>query len=217
MESACELFVRCLQGGGDEVWREFLDRCGRRIRATVLREMRRQRIETLEDDLDDFVQTFYLRLITRGSVLSPRSDPDFWGYMVRMARNLVIEDRRAAAAAKRCRPPRVAARCSWPCWEAEEHPPIPSHALSPEERFLRRERLTVFVRGCRQLLRGRRKGRLQLKILRLVYFEGMSSSEISGVLRGRVTPGQVDSFIHRLRSSLADLGVHLARRPYLSA
>lgn len=214
MESACELFVRCQRGGDDEDWREFLDRCDRRIRLSVLREMRRLQIGTLEN-LDDLVQTLYLRLLTRGGVFSGLSDLDFWGYLAATARNVVIEDRRVAAAAKRCQPQRVAARCSWPRHEAGAHPLGQPPVLSPEERLLLRERLAAFVRGCRQLLRGRRKGRLQLRILRLVYFEGMSSSEIAGALRGRVTPGQVDSFIHRLRGSLADLGVHLARRPYL--
>jgi len=214
MKTACELFVRCLDRGDDEDWREFLNRCDKQIRRVVQWEMKRQQMDTL-DELDDFVQTLYLRLLTRVGVFSGRSDPDFWGYLVTTARNVVIEDRRAVAAAKRCQPQHVVARCTWPRRAVEAHPLGLPSVLSPEERFLLRERLTAFVRGCRQLLRGRRKGRLQLRILRLMYVEGMSSSEISGALRGRVTPGQVDSFIYRLRSSLADLGVHLGRRPYL--
>ncbi len=213
MESACELFVRCLDKRRDEDWNEFLHRYGEQVRQVVQREMNRQGMETF-DDLDDYVQILYLRLLTHGRAFSGR---DLWGYLAVAARNVVIDDRRSAAAAKRCMPQRVAARCSWPKRAVAAHPLGLPLVLSPEERLLARERLAAFAVCCRRAVLGRPKGRLQLRILALAFVAGMTSVEIAGALRGRVTPCQVNSLIHRLRGTLAKAGVDLARRPYAPA
>lgn len=198
---ASDLFRRCVARRGDDDWREFIRRYGRRVRAIVRSHLMRQGLIPHDEDVDEHVQELYLRLLIfdqrrfRGT-----SEREVFQYLARTASNLVIDRRRAAD--RRPQPPDRS--CPAVCRLRSPEP-------SPERHAMGRQGLELFLRRCRLAARGFRV-ELKLRVLRLALFEGLTSREIAGALAERMTPGQVDSMLFRLRRRLAEQGSEVPRR-----
>ena len=212
-DSVCRLFRRCLDHNDPDDWRRFVHRCGPRIRTLIAGAMRRCRLPATEPDREELVQELYCRLLRSGTDASPTSDdapvfqgrswPELHSYLWQAARAVVVDRVRSRRAAKRARTGDTRRPPSWLLPWAD--PP------SPEEHAIRRDTLRGFYRHCRGYARGRRAD-LKMRIIRQALVEGFTSREIARELRGRVTPGQVDSLIFRLRQHLSDSGVPVPAR-----
>lgn len=197
----CELFGRCLACHGGEHWQEFIDRYGRRVRRTVRLAGLRSRSRLTAADLDEIVQDLYCRLLSFGPrSFDGRSEAELWAFLSCVARNLIVDRKRASAARKR-RP-----RAS--------DPKSPSQLVAskpdPEEQLLGKESRRLFFEHCLQVARYDRV-LLELRALRMAYLEGWSSREIARHLE-HLSVGQVDALVLRLRRHLAKQGICLPRR-----
>ena len=79
-----------------------------------------------------------------------------------------------------------------------------------------RQSLSSFLKRCRRAAAGAR-AEIKLQVLRLAFFDGLSSREIARRLCDEesmpaVTPCQVDAMIFRLRRRLAGLGAEVRNR-----
>lgn len=200
---ACDLFRRCVARRDDDDWREFIRRYGRRVRAIVRSHLVRQGLFPFDEDVDEHVQELYLRLLLfdrRG--FQGTSEREVFQYLERAASNLAIDRRRAVDRRPRAPDPT--------CPGVGR---LPSTEPSPERHAMGRQGLELFLERCRMAAAGFRV-ELKLRVLRLALFEGLTSREIARELSDRVTPGQVDSMLFRLRRRLAEQGSEVpGRRP----
>ncbi len=194
---ACDLFRRCVTRQYDEDWSELTQRYGRRFRSLVRRALVRNDVPRPDQEVEDYLQEFFLRLLTLdGCSFRGHDELQLWCYLARIADNLVADRRRGRYQAHR----------------RERQQTTMSHPApgpSPECRVIVREHLRSFLRCCRRAAGG---VELKIRIMRLAFFDGLSSPEITCALRGRLSPSQVDSLIYRLRQQLARQGVEVARR-----
>ena len=208
--TACDLFHRCLTQRASDDWQEFMERYGRRIRDAVRRALRRLDDRFAEPDLDELVQELYCRLLTaRGRRFCGRTEPELWGYLTRVAGSLVLDHRRAACAGKR-RQELVTNGWDEDAYDGPQPTPRAPQP-SPEELAVWNDALRFFLDRCRRAARGTREA-TKMRVVRLAFFEGQSSREISRLLAGDLTPGQVDSLLYRIRQCLARDGIHIPHR-----
>ncbi len=208
--TACDLFHRCLTRRASDDWQEFMERYGRRIRDAIRRALSRLDARFVEQDLDELVQELYCRLLAaRGRRFSGRTEPELWGYLTRVAGSLVLDHRRAAYAGKRRQ---EMITNGWDEDDFQGPQPAPrAPQPSPEELALLNDALRFFFDRCRRAARGTRDS-TKMRVVRLAFFEGCSSREISRHLAGDLTPGQVDSLLYRMRQCLARDGIHIPHR-----
>ncbi len=148
-----------------------------------------------DEDVDEHVQELYLRLLVFDQrSFQGTSEREVFRYLGRAAANLAIDRRRVAE--RRPRPPDRS------CPGVGR---LRSPEPSPERHAMGRQGLDLFLRRCRRAAAGFRV-ELKLRVLCLAFFEGLTSREIARELPERMTPGQVDSMLFRLRQRLAEQG-----------
>ncbi len=200
--TACDLFQRCLDHRGGDDWREFVGCYGGRVSRSVRGASRSAGFEVPEEDFEELVQELYCRLLAAGvGQFRGRTEHELWGYLRRVARNLIVDRQRSAAASKRIHELALAR------WEDRRF--WVSRSASPEEKVLEGERRRLFVVSCRRFADG--DGSI-LRVLEMALLEGRSSREIAVALRGRLNASQVDNLVHRLRRRLAQEGLHVPHR-----
>ncbi|MDX1503842.1 MAG: sigma-70 family RNA polymerase sigma factor [Thermoanaerobaculia bacterium] len=213
IDSMAELVRRCARERDPRLWEEFVRAFGTRLKGGVRRALRRSGGAVRDEELDDLLQDVYCKLLENGArslVLCRAADGREAGaYLGRVAETVVLDRLRAAAAAKRGRDLLVTPPAHVEADPAERA--VDSSARSPEERLLNRERRRIFLLRCRDAA-GPRDPRRDLKILYLAFLEGMTSREIARRLGPGLTPGSVDSLVHRAKRRLARLGVALPHR-----
>lgn len=199
--STRELLDSCARSPEAGAWRDLVHRCGPVIEAGVRRALRRAGQEEPDfGTVEDLVQEVYCRLLERGGRRlrsfrgSTEAQARIW--LRCLAQRVACDLLRAAGAAKRGRGLTV----------------TPGHRIGgspadatacPERRFLGRERLRHLTRGWRRLAGGEREAR----ILRLVFFGGLTSREVSEASGGSLSPSSVDSVVFRFRKRLEAEGL----------
>ncbi len=207
--SACALFRRCLADERcEDEWHVFVERFGWQVRNVARLGALRLGLTLEESDLEEIVQELYCRLLApRGLRFHGRTDSELWSFLGSVCRNLTVDRMRSFATQKRL------------SWEKqlplENRSPatarLRSPILDPEERLLGRERRRRFFEHCLEIARCDRV-MLELRVLRLAVLEGWTSREIARHLHHRLSAGQVDLLVHRLRRHLAKDGIALPRR-----
>lgn len=217
LHGAAELLRRCATGSDPRVWEEFVRRFGVRLEGGVRRALRRVGALPRGDELDDYVQDVYCRLLENGArslrLCRGGEEGSVGAYLGRVAETVVIDRLRASAALKRGRDRLVS-----PPAHVEPDPVerVQDRAPSPEERLLARERRLLFLVRCRRAA-GPRHPRRDFHVLRLAFLEGLSSREICRRMGRGLTPASVDSLVHRARRRLESDGVSVPRRPHTGA
>jgi RNA polymerase sigma factor (sigma-70 family) len=214
MESneARELMHRCAAGRDTEVWQEFRRRYEVRLVAGLRRGLRRTGVRYPPVEIEDLLQDVYCKLLDNGgrNLLRCRGDAEeaISAYLGRVAETVAIDRVRAEVAVKRGRGRVVS-------YSRDNQPDPAAHLadseVGPEQRLLRRERCRIFLARCREVV-GPRTPRRDLRVLYLAYVEGWSSREIAGRLGDGLTPGSIDSLVHRTRRRLEKKGVGVPAR-----
>ncbi len=211
MESngACELLQRCARRRDAAAWREFRSLYEERLIAGVRRGLRRTGLWNPPVELEDLVQDVYCKLLDNGGRYLLRcrggAREAVSAYLGRIAETVAIDRVRAEIAAKRGRSRIV--RLPADCGEVDSIDP----AKSPEQLLLERERSSVFVRRCQEVV-GPRQARRDLRVLYLACIEGWCSRDIARALGQGLTASSIDSLVHRARKRLAAKGVGIPVR-----
>ncbi len=204
----CDLFRRCVGKRGREDWQEFHARSSGRIRKAVRLAFLHYGLRPVESDCEDIVQDLYCRLLAKRRFRG-NTEPQLWAYLNRAANNLVLDFRRAQRAKKRQIRPKL-----------DAHEPFGGFddtaalVASPEERYLQGELRRIFVARCKQVAGGSKiaAGTVKLKVLRMALVEGWTSREIAHRTKEAVTPGQIDTLVHRLKRLLEEDGIRILNR-----
>jgi len=209
---AKQVLRACANGGVDRDWREFQSLFESRIRGGVRRALRRAGRGQINDEVDDFVQETYCKLLERNArVLARCKSDDELGigvYLGRVAERVTLDRLRAETAAKRgggrvdsleAVGNREGDR-AWPTVEADA-----------ERRVLRQELRRRFLSACCRVA-GRSRER-NTRILWLAFMDGLSSREISERLGEIISIAGIDTVLHRARGRLVAQGFLCGRRP----
>jgi RNA polymerase sigma factor (sigma-70 family) len=208
--SLVELLRRCAVAPEHSCWNEFVRRFGDRLRGGIRSAYRHAGCRCRLEDLEDLLQETYCRLLRqdrralRGC--RGRYDAEIEAYLHRLAQRVAYDHLRARGAAKR----------GWDLRKQHSDSNIdldstPGSAPGPERRLLWREQFALLESRCRVALAGPGL-KTDMRLLRWVFVEGLSSREISRRLAGRLAPSGVDTRLYRLRLRLANAGVRLPRR-----
>lgn len=212
-ETICRLYENAVATGDESAWSELF-RAGQprlihRLRALVGR--RGSRVSGAE--VEELGQEVWFRLASvsgearfRGS-----TDAEFWAWVQRIARRLVVDAERRRRAAKRSAEVEVDAEL-----DAEWRDSVPDPGADPESRLLLRERARSVEAVVREEAPPSR-GDLVVRMLRLALVEGRSSREVADRLPGSLPARQIDLLLHRLRRRLEPRGIFLPHRAALSA
>jgi RNA polymerase sigma factor (sigma-70 family) len=205
--SARELLDSCALGPETSAWGELVQRFGPAIEAGVRHALRRGGVDDPDPgSVEDLVQECYCRLLERGGRrlrgCRGSADAEVRAWLRRVAERSTYDRLRSAAAEKRG-PVRLL-----PVAGAHGDGAWADPVASPERRLLGRERLRQMTRGWRRLARTDREAR----VVRMVFFGGLTSSEAAAAAGGRLTPSSVDSVVFRFRRRLADAGLPVPLR-----
>lgn len=206
--SARDLIEQCASAPEPLAWGCFVERYGPAIEAGVRRALSRVgEPRGAADELQDLVQECYCRLLERGrrrlASLEATVDPEVRTWLVRFAERSARDRLKWQRAGKRGGSARaqvpILGRGGWPV----------DPVGSPERLAIGRQRLRHFARHLRRLSASERDAR----ILRLVYFGGLTSREVAELSRGALSPSSVDSVVYRFRRRLARKGLPVPLRP----
>jgi RNA polymerase sigma factor (sigma-70 family) len=205
--SARELLDSCALGPETSAWGELVERFGPAIEAGVRHALRRGGVDDPDPgSVEDLVQECYCRLLERGGRrlrgFRGSADAEVRAWLRRVAERSTYDRLRSAAAEKRghVRLLPVAGAHGDGAWA--------DPVASPERRLLGRERLRLMTRGWRRLAGTDREARL----VRMVFFGGLTSREVAAAAGGRLTPSSVDSVVFRFRRKLAEAGLPVPLR-----
>jgi DNA-directed RNA polymerase specialized sigma24 family protein len=203
-----ELIEECAASRGDGPWRALLERFHGPLEAGLSRGLRRCGRSAADESREDLRQEVYCKLLERDARAlrrcRGRDEPEVAAYLSRIAERVARDLTRAATAEKR------GGRCAGRREGSEALAGIACPGPSPERRAEHAEAGRRFLAGCRAVL-GDRAGR-ELAILYLALVEDWTSAEISHRLGAGVTPGRVDTLVHRSRRRLAARGLTLPPR-----
>jgi DNA-directed RNA polymerase specialized sigma24 family protein len=187
-------------------WPELHRRHDRGVRLAVYHRLRQIGARSDPDRIDDLAQEVWCRLLQRDHARRPgprgEHELETAEYLRKVAATVVVDVWRDERAGKR-QPAqldsldRIPGRGVLSC--ADER-------ACPLRRAEARDLLLDFLRHCRRLL-GRKPARERLRVVRLVWIEGMTSVEAARALGGDWTPGAVDCLLMRLRRRLAADGI----------
>jgi RNA polymerase sigma factor (sigma-70 family) len=205
--SARDLIEECARGPEPRAWGRFVDRFGPVIESGVRRALRRVGEPGMAAaELQDLVQDCYCRLLERGcrrlAGLRATADPEVRAWLERFAERSTRDRLRWKRASKRRGRPSV------PLVVPGRNGRLTDPFGSPERLAIGRQALRQFARHCRRLSASERDAR----ILRLVYFAGLTSREVAAMSGGTVSPGSVDSMVYRFRRRLAGKGLPVPAR-----
>lgn len=209
------LLARCASAESRGSWEEFVARFGGMIHAGVRQTLQAQGDEPLPEDVEDLRQEVYCRLLARGRRnlrhFRGRSEDELTSYLQTIVRSVVLEHLRRRAARKRGGA--GALPILWGLGHATELPGLrlDDRSGSPELRLLVAERRRRWLERCQRVI-VEQCSRRDLRVLRLAFFRGLSSPEISRALGGQLAPSSVDSVVHRARRRLAACGLPIPRR-----
>jgi len=209
--STSSLLAACASARAEEApWNLLVDRLGPPVRGGVLGALALCRESGDPDLVDELVQEVWCRLLERErrvlALCRGTSDHAVLGYVRRVAARVAVDVLRAGGARKR-RPLHLASLDD----PERALPPAADGRSCPERSLLARERIDGLLGLCRELL-GHRAHADRVRIVRLAWLEGRSSTEIAAELPGWTVTG-IDSLLHRLRRRLAARGVLVPRRP----
>lgn len=204
--STRQLLDSCARGPESEAWGALVHRCGPAIEAGVRRALRRTgHAEPDPAAVEDLVQEVYCRLLERGGrrlrSFRGSTDAEVRTWLRCLAQRTACDRLRSAEAAKRGRRVTVARGLRVGGSQIDA-------TASPERHLLGRERLRALTRGWRRLAGGEREAR----IVRQVFFGGMTSREVSDASGGGLSPSSVDSVVFRFRKRLAREGLPVPLR-----
>lgn len=204
------LLARCAASRGRECWDELLERFGPKLSAGVGRALARCGRHDPGDLAEDLMQEVLCRLLAKdGRILlrcQGRSEREIGSYLFRVAESAAIDHLRKLGARKRGGAVEETSASS----ELADGDAVCGRP-GPERRLVLQQERSRFLTLCRELLSGEQPRR-DLQIVYLALFQDCSSREIARRSRGRVTPGAVDSLIHRVRRGLAARGLALPQR-----
>jgi RNA polymerase sigma factor (sigma-70 family) len=217
IHGTADLLRLCAAGRDPGVWEEFVRRFGFRLEAGVRRALRRVGARLRSDELEDYIQDVYCRLLEHEArslrLCRGAEEGSVGAYLGRVAETVVIDRIRASGAVKRGRDRLVNAPADSECDPIHR---VADLGPSPEERLLARERRLLFLVGCRKAA-GPRHPKRDFHVLRLAFLEGLSSREICRRMGKGLTPASVDSVVHRARRRLESDGLAIPRRPHAGA
>lgn len=210
--SARDLIEECARGPEPEAWGRFVDRFGPVIESGVRRALRRVGEPGLTAaDFQDLVQDCYCRLLEgdcrRLTGLRATADPEVKAWLARFAERCTRDRLRWRRASKR------RGRAAAPLAPARRGSRLSDPLGSPERLAMGRQALRQFARRCRRLTTSERDAR----ILQLVYFAGFTSREVAVLSGGTMSPGSVDSLVHRFRRRLEGKGLPVPTRTTLAS
>ena len=209
---AGQLVRRCAHERDEESWKEF-ERLFRSKLLLAIRLTKQKLGRSLQvGDDEDLLQDVYCRLLSRDGINLTRcradDAPQVVAYLQRIARSVVLDRGKAAAAEKRGAYQVVdfPAEC-----EADLAELAVEGRPDPESELIARERKQLFFARCREFV-GPKNPRRDLLVLYLAFFEGMTSREIVERLGSGTTVTGIDSLIYRVRGRLRAIGVPVPRR-----
>ena len=197
-----ELLDRCAQGPDAAAWVELVERYGASIGSGVRRALRRAgRPSNDPDRVEDLVQECYCRLLEGGgrrlASFRGTGEAELRSWLGRLADRLTQDRLRAEAAEKRGR------RCMTSSSAALDRVPVPDPSACPERSLVTRERLGLLARRWRRFARDE----VEARIVRLVFFGGLTSTEAARASGRALSPSSVDSVVYRFRRRLAAEGL----------
>lgn len=211
MESsgARELLQRCATQRDWRAWNEFRSRYEARLVAGVRRGLRRTGLWNPPVELEDLLQEVYCKLLDNDGRCLLRcrggAEEAISAYLGRIAETVAIDRVRAEIAAKRGRGQTVSYPKDWGYFDSVDP------ALGPEQRLLKRESSSVFVKRCREVV-GPRQANRDVRVLYLACIEGWCSRDIARALGQGLTASSIDSLVHRARKRLAAKGIGIPPR-----
>jgi hypothetical protein len=187
-------------------WEDVVRRYGGLLHVQVHLAVRRAGLRADRQQVEDWMQEIYCRLLTGGG-------PRLWRlrnwnaaqvvrYLARVADGVVIDEKRSQAAIKRGRGFRI---CPGGRLLEIADTTVDPRA-NPEEEALRGEQLRLLRDGCHALVDaglGAADRRRRVRILQRVFLEGWSSREVVQAEGGRIAPSSVHGLVHRARRRLA--------------
>lgn len=186
-------------------WEALVHRYDPLLRGQVHRSLRRAGLHPEPDQVEEWTQEVYCRLLTGGPPrlhqLRSWSEGQVVTYLARVTRGLMLDDWRSRSALKRGKGFRIVS--GGRLGEIADRAVDPR--ASPEEEALRNERRRLLLDRCDALVDsslGPEERRRALRILRRVFLEGWSSQEVVRAERGRLAPSSVHSMVHRARRRL---------------
>jgi len=205
-----ELFRICIASNRNErAWAEFVRRFQPRLRAGVLRVLRRFDPAPGPDGVEDLVQDVYCRLLERGAgSFRGGTEGEVLTYLQRVCESVVVDRLRGRATAKRGGRTRIVELGDKDGDLAET---VADGGSSPEARCLHRELRGVLLEGCRGLTEGPWRER-NLAIFELAVLDGWTSREIAEGFDWGLKAGSIDSVIHRQRRKLKRRGIEAPPR-----
>lgn len=193
-------------------WEVVIGPYERWLRRRVRQTMRRKGLRPWSEEVRDFVQEIYCRLLEGGPQrlddLRRLHQAQLFVYLGRMADHVVMDKIRASSAIKRRGDDRHAAHmCTGRKVDLED----------PERLFLRSERHRSLMRHLLSLAAAGRIPRRNVHLLWLAVVEEWKSRDLARALR--IQPRSVDTLLCRLRRRYAQegLGTRLRSRRYDAA
>lgn len=177
------------------------------LRRRVRDGMRRRGLRPRYDEVVENVQEVYCRLLQGGPRRLRRlcriRRESVLTYLGRVADSVVLDEMRAAKAAKR-----GGARRAHPASLRAQ--PVADPERDPEQVLLRSERRRMLVRHLLALADVRGLSRRDVRILWLAAVEGWRSRDLARAFA--LKPRSVDTLLHRVRRQLGRPGLELRRR-----
>jgi len=197
-------------------WEELVRRYGRTVHVQVRRSLRDAGFPLEPEEVEERVQEVYCRLVMGGVGRLRRlrrwNRGQVVAYLTRVAQNVVVDEVRTLAAAKR-----GGQRTSFGGFLKAVADQTVDPESNPEQQAIVAESRRLLLERCRLLAESMswRKDQdrgLCLRVLRLALLEGWSSREIAYAEGGCLAPSTVDSLVHRARRRLAQGGVDVPNR-----
>jgi RNA polymerase sigma factor (sigma-70 family) len=213
MKDPClvELFRDCAAGGRDDrAWSRFVICFGPRLRAGVVRVLRRLEQPVNPDAVEDLVQDVYCRLLERSgsAVFRGETEGEVLTYLQRVCESVVVDRLRCRATAKRGGRARFVELAEGEAGAAEA---VADGGATPEAACLHQEVRALLLDGCRALLEGPARER-NLTIFELAVLDGWTSREIARGFDWGLKAGSIDSVVHRQRKKLKARGLEAPPR-----
>lgn len=188
---------------------EVLGRCYRRVLSgQIVRALREAGLRPVPEEVEELVQEAYCRLLA-GRMRPPRDEEGrLVRFLGRIAQRVVVDRKRAAAAAKRGRDQVIPL-------DRREIERAPDPGATPEELVLMEECRRLLLARCRVLVGfslTEKDRERNLRILSLALLEGWTSREIAHAEGGRLAASTVDTLVYRAKQRLARHGVNFLSR-----
>ena len=206
-----EILSACVGQSDEDAWRELSRRYGRRIRRSLYVTAFEIGIYLTPDEIAELCQDLFIKLLTCEQPFRGKSTFEFWAYLHRSVRHLVLDSARKKRAAKRrgCRGT-VALSASGIFRSQYRTGVLSAREGDPERALLRKEHHSELTDRCLSLCRPLTLE--QAEAIQLTIFEGCTSAEASRELDGALSPKQVDNVVGRLKRALNRHGLVLQRR-----